>query len=69
MLNYRREFFRVSLREIEDKIKELGFEAEFTILPEAMEYRETLSLIEKSKDISNTIVLEQLLQEEFPLDL
>lgn len=46
MLNYRKEFFRVSLEEIEAKIKELGFEAEFTTVAEAMEYRETLALIE-----------------------
>ncbi len=50
MFNHRREFFKVSLEEIEDKIKELGFEAEFTLNAEAMEYRETLQLIKNVKD-------------------
>ena len=47
MLNYRREFFNVSLEEIENKITELGFKADFSSVPEAMEYRETLLVREK----------------------
>lgn len=37
MLNNRKEFFKVTLEEIEETIKELGFEAEFSKMPEAME--------------------------------
>lgn len=55
MLNYRKEFFRVSLEEIEAKIKELGFEAEFTTIAEAMEYRETLALIENGLNETGNI--------------
>lgn len=69
MLNYRREFFRVTLSEIEEKIKELGFEAEFTLLPEAMEYRETLSMIEKNQGNTSSIHEETLVVEEFPADI
>lgn len=69
MLNYRKEFFKVSLDEIEKKIKELGFEAEFTRLPEAMQYRETLAILEKynSKEVEKTI--EEQIDEEFPKSL
>jgi len=66
MLNYRREFFNVTLEEIEAKIKELGFEAEFTILPEAMEYRETLAILEKLKNKADIKTIEDLVTEEFP---
>ena len=37
MLNYRKEFFNVTLDEIENKVKEIGLDAEFSRLPEAME--------------------------------
>lgn len=66
MLNHRREFFKVSLEEIESKIKELGFEAEFTKLPEAMEYRETLAMIDKINNPEQVITLEEIINEEFP---
>jgi hypothetical protein len=45
MLNYRKEFFNVTLDEIEEKITEIGIEAEFRKFPEAIEYRETLSIL------------------------
>jgi len=47
MLNYRKEFFKVTLEEIEETIKLLGFQAEFIKIPEAMEYRETVALLER----------------------
>jgi hypothetical protein len=69
MLNYRKEFFMVSLDEIEQKTKEIGLEAEFSRLPEAMEYRETLAILSKlnSKDSNQT--LEEIIAEEFPNNL
>jgi hypothetical protein len=66
MLNYRKEFFNVSLEEIEKKIDELGFEAEFTILPEAMQYRETLALLEKMNSTEEIKTIEDLIAEEYP---
>lgn len=69
MLNYRREFFRVSLQEIEAKIKQLGFEAEFTILPEAMEYRETISIIEKTENEIELQSIQELIENDFPLEI
>ncbi|GAA4045104.1 DUF4041 domain-containing protein [Flavobacterium chungnamense] len=69
MLNYRKEFFNVSLEEIEQKIDELGFEAEFTILPEAMQYRETLALLEKMNSKAETKTIEDIIAEEYPNSL
>lgn len=47
MMNNRKEFFRISLEEIESKIKEMNLTVEFIKTPEAMQYRETQNIIEK----------------------
>lgn len=69
MLNYRKEFFNVTLDEIENKVKEIGLDAEFSRLPEAMEYRETLAILEKlnSQVIPKTV--DEIIAEEFPTSL
>lgn len=69
MLNYRKEFFNVTLDEIESKVKEIGLDSEFSRLPEAMEYRETLAILEKlnSQVIPKTV--DELIAEEFPSTL
>lgn len=66
MLNYRKEFFNVTIDEIEQKVKEIGIEAEFSRLPEAMEYRETLAIIEKlnSQVVHKTV--DEMIEEQFP---
>lgn len=69
MLNYRKEFFKVSLEEIESKIAELGFEAEFTILPEAMQYRETLAILEKMNSQEEPKSIDEIIREEYPTSL
>jgi len=66
MLNYRKEFFKVTLDEIEETMNKLGFEAEFTRLPEAMEYRETLAIMEKLNSSEDPKTIEDLILEEFP---
>ena len=66
MLNYRKEFFNVSLDEIEQKIKDFGFDAEFVRLPEAMEYRETLAIIEKLNAPQEHKSVDELIASEFP---
>ncbi len=45
MVNERKEFFRVSLAEIEKHVRELRGEIEFTRVAEAKEYRETLAML------------------------
>jgi hypothetical protein len=66
MLNYRKEFFKVTLEEIEQKTKEIGLVSEFTRLPEAMEYRETLSILEKLNSKVEHKTIDQIIAEEFP---
>lgn len=69
MLNYRKEFFNVTLDEIETKVKEIGLEAEFSRLPEAMEYRETLAIIEKLNSQVTPKTVDEIIAEEFPSSL
>lgn len=69
MLNYRKEFFNISIDEIEQKVKEFGVNAEFQKIPEAMEYRETLAILEKLKMQEGQIEKDDLVQEEFPMTL
>lgn len=61
LFNFRKEFFNVTLEEIEEKVKELGFDAEFSTIPEAEEYNETLAIKEKRKESE---VLNEILEEE-----
>jgi hypothetical protein len=48
-VNYRREFFHVTLDEIAQAVHEFHGQIEFTLLAEAEEYRKTLSFLEESK--------------------
>lgn len=49
LFNFRKEFFKVSIEDIENKVKELGFKAEFSKEPEAEEYKETIAIKERSQ--------------------
>lgn len=69
MLNYRKEFFKVTLDDIEQKTKEIGLETEFTRLPEAMEYRETLAILEKLNSTVEHKTIDQIIADEFPSSL
>jgi uncharacterized phage infection (PIP) family protein YhgE len=74
LVNYRAEFFKTSLDEIEHIVKEHGLTVQLTMIAEAKEYRETLSLREaKAKETNDqtpqpkTEVEKQL--EKFPTSL
>lgn len=69
MLNYRKEFFKVTLDDIEQKVKEIGLETEFIKVPEAMEYRETLAILEKFNSQTTTKTVNDIIAEEFPNSL
>jgi predicted nucleic acid-binding Zn-ribbon protein len=69
MLNYRKEFFHVTLDEIENKVREIGLDAEFSRLPEAMEYRETLAILEKLNSQLAPKTVDEIIAEEFPNSL
>jgi multidrug efflux pump subunit AcrA (membrane-fusion protein) len=69
MLNYRKEFFKVTLDEIEQRAKEIGLNTEFIRLPEAEEYRETLAILEKLNSNVEHKTLDQIIANEFPSSL
>jgi Domain of unknown function (DUF4041)/Meiotically up-regulated gene 113 len=49
LVNPRKEFFRITLEEIEKCTRDYGLKAEITKLAEAKQYRETLAIIESRK--------------------
>ncbi len=69
MINPKREFFNISIEEIENKIKELGLDAEFIKLPEAMEYRETLAILNKFNDTTTKDPIEDMFSKFFPTSI
>jgi hypothetical protein len=69
LLNYRKEFFNVTLDEIEEKIVETGIKAEFKKFPEAIEYRETLDILKKMKNTEKEQTIEEKIESEFPVNL
>lgn len=68
LVNTRKEYFNVSLSEIEEAVKNIhGAEIEFTKLAEAEEYRETLSLIKQfSKELQENGTITE---SKFPEDI
>lgn len=66
LVNSRKEFYNVSLQEIETAVKELHGNIEFTKMAEAKQYRQTLALRENAKMSSK--IAEQI-QTEFPLTI
>lgn len=67
MVNNRKEFFKVPLSEIENKVKSLGFDASFTEYAVAPEYRETLAIL-NAKDKPKTVseAMEDKIDEQYP---
>ena len=53
LVNYRTEFFKVSIDEIEVRVKELNLKVELTKLAMAKEYRETVSLIQANNTVKS----------------
>ena len=43
-VNWRKEFFRASLKDVREELEKLGVEAKWTMMAEAREYRETLAI-------------------------
>lgn len=63
LVNYRKEFFNVSLEEIEDAVKDLHGDFDFTLIAEAKQYRETLALREPATPIA---AIDDVVEREFP---
>lgn len=51
LVNHRREFFRAKIEEIEQIVKALGADIEFTKIAEAREYRESMAIRKESKEL------------------
>ena len=49
-MNPRKEFFRVSLGDIRAATQEMGLTAQFTMLAQAQEYRESLAMAKLPKE-------------------
>lgn len=65
-VNYKKEFFNVSLEEIQKVVNEFtNSEIEFTKLAEAREYRETLAIIRAENKLENV----EETKEDFPLEI
>lgn len=69
MVNFRKEFFKVTIDEIEKAIKENNIEAEIVRLPEAEEYRETLAIIDQLNNPIKMETVEEKIKSEFPESL
>jgi hypothetical protein len=65
-VNKRKEFFRVSLKEIREVVEELGVEATWTLEYEASQYRETMALEDAMR--SNGDVRRKWLAEQATFD-
>lgn len=66
MVNLRREFFDVSLDEIEKVVLDNHGEIEFTKLAEAKEYRETLAI---KNELGEKQTVEDIISHEFPVEV
>jgi len=66
MINFRKEFFNVTIDEIENTIKNNSLNAEFVRIPEAMEYRETLAIKERLTSKVEQVTIEEQIKNEFP---
>lgn len=55
-VNYRREFFRITLEEISQAVHEFHGEIEFTLLAEADEYRKTLAFLSENQQKENNFI-------------
>ena len=53
-VNERKEFFRVTIEEIAEAVRQHHGEIEFTLAAEAVEYRKTLAMLQEIQDASLT---------------
>lgn len=69
MLNNRKEFFRLNIDDVENKIKELGIEINLNKSCEARQYRETLAIMEKQNFTENFKTVNENIKENYPENL
>ena len=66
LINNRKEFFRIPLKEIEEVVKSKHGDIEFTKIVEAKEYRETIALAEQEKSKKS---IDEKVEEKYPTSL
>lgn len=66
MVNYKKEFFNVSLEEVADAVKEMHGDFEFTLIAEAKQYRETLAIREPA---TQAAAIDDVVEREFPTSI
>jgi hypothetical protein len=66
MVNLRKEYFRTTLDEIEEVVKQENAQIEFTKIAEAKEYHQTVHMLEVE---SNKVTLDELIDAEFPVNI
>ncbi|WP_084671733.1 DUF4041 domain-containing protein [Modicisalibacter ilicicola] len=67
MVNLRKEFFNVTLSEIQDVVQDLGLELKLTKKAEAQQYRETSAILAEMSDQEEYLARMEV--EEFPAEL
>lgn len=67
-INYRKEFFRIPVDDIRQAVQAQGFDARFTLLAEAREYRETLAF-DQLPDYQKARLLDDMLEQEKNSDI
>ena len=65
-VNFRKEFFRVTLKEIREEVERLGLNAKWTMAAEAMEYKESLAIERAIED--NPSAKEAWMNKQLELD-
>jgi hypothetical protein len=68
-VNPRKEFFRISLAELKEKVEKMGVETKWTIAAEARQYRETLAIERSIKDNENIRIEWERSQLKYEADL
>lgn len=69
MVNMKKEFFRVSLEEIEKVVKDNYAEIEFTKIAEAKDYRETLAILKAKEKVNNIQTENKNNKDDLPVEL
>lgn len=54
-VNPRKEFFRVPIHEIKEKVVELGLDAHWTLKAEALEYRESIQIEKRNRPLGENV--------------
>lgn len=62
-VNFRKEFFKIGIKDVKEKLDDLGVKAHFTLKAEALEYRETIA-IEAMPETERHKILDKMLKNE-----